>query len=1044
MVTSTIKVQVTQDQLERLIKNTALSAKEMDMLQKEVSETGAATVSLDKVMGAQANTLAELKEKADLLTEAYENLNKEADPKAFRELQSELQKTNSAIKTLEDSVEGVTIVEKFDGAVKIGAALAGVFGTASAAAQAFGEDVGLSAEEIEKAQLKVQVLVAALETLKLVTEAVSSENKLLGGTLGNLVGGLKTFVVGTETATTGISTFGKVGRLALVSIGIGAVILAVTTLIANFDKIVEVLRNVGEQPGFKPVVEFIDASIAKVRDFLSLITGGAIDDSKTAKIKSDAREIAKAAERQSSVLSDIEKQREKEISLIGSSLKSTEARLKAEAEINKKLIDQYNAAILVAQQQEKSAKAELDRLNAIGAGTDDISKAQERLSKAQSDSADLVIKKNSIIQGQQQALAEERQRQLEAQKASEIAIQETVVSRLERQRGDTRKTIDENIALERKLAEEKVRLIKLSDDAEIAALRKREKELRATGNRADAKEAERVRQQRIAVEKQTQESIAAVRQEELQNVQKFENDKTAIQLDSIERRRANEVSAAQAALETSVAGYDTQLRQLEDFLRKQEELLKVQRDKEILAAQGNPERLRQVEEKFQDDLTKLRQEGESRRLGLARTNLEDLSALRQTELEGELAAQSRVLQDSDRFVTRRLEDSKKFYALRRKQIDDDTNAELDALRDKDGNIDESNAKVQLLYAKRSDALEEVAAQEKETNAQIIADFGEQVQGALGSLQGLAQGVSDALTASAQKSLDATNERLDAEEAALEERLAALDEQLSALDESASTIEERISALSEQARNATGEQRKRILDALVGEQAALESVRKEQKRVADEKKRAEADQKRIDADRKKAQDDFNAQQEKSAQVQRIFAGVQAAVAVATLAATTAAKDFTFGVGTIAAIVALGGTIASLIAQFADVGGVIGEFSNGGFTAGTGSRDRTGFRTAGVVHEGEYVIPKRVMETPRGRSIAKAAESLRVDMGYPRKSRGGFDVGGFTNTSAVSSAATAPTQETANIADALARTEIFVAVTDINEGQQRVAKIVDRAS
>jgi hypothetical protein len=68
-----------------------------------------------------------------------------------------------------------------------------------------------------------------------------------------------------------------------------------------------------------------------------------------------------------------------------------------------------------------------------------------------------------------------------------------------------------------------------------------------------------------------------------------------------------------------------------------------------------------------------------------------------------------------------------------------------------------------------------------------------------------------------------------------------------------------------------------------------------------------------------------------------------------------------------------------------------YAEGGYTTAIGKRDHTGFRVAGVVHEDEYVIPKHVLDTPAGASLAAQAESLRNKKGSPNYAA--YAVGGF---------------------------------------------------
>lgn len=102
------------------------------------------------------------------------------------------------------------------------------------------------------------------------------------------------------------------------------------------------------------------------------------------------------------------------------------------------------------------------------------------------------------------------------------------------------------------------------------------------------------------------------------------------------------------------------------------------------------------------------------------------------------------------------------------------------------------------------------------------------------------------------------------------------------------------------------------------------------------------------------------------------------------------------GGVGAITPVG--IASLglvAAQTAAQVGVISSqsFAEGGYTgSGFGSPDSSGFKQAGVVHEGEYVVPKNVLESQRGASLVGALEAMRTSRPQPF-SNVGFANGGF---------------------------------------------------
>ena len=77
----------------------------------------------------------------------------------------------------------------------------------------------------------------------------------------------------------------------------------------------------------------------------------------------------------------------------------------------------------------------------------------------------------------------------------------------------------------------------------------------------------------------------------------------------------------------------------------------------------------------------------------------------------------------------------------------------------------------------------------------------------------------------------------------------------------------------------------------------------------------------------------------------------------------------------------------------------SFAEGGYTGeGFGTPDSSGFKQAGVVHEGEYVVPKNVLESQRGSSLVGALEAMRTSRPQPF-SNIGFANGGFAGASGV---------------------------------------------
>lgn len=90
----------------------------------------------------------------------------------FNQLQKDLQAAKSELDEFDASVQGVTSAQRAEGFLKLGQAAAGAFTIAAVGLEAF----GASTEEVEKLQAKMTGLIAALDGVKLITEALSAEN----------------------------------------------------------------------------------------------------------------------------------------------------------------------------------------------------------------------------------------------------------------------------------------------------------------------------------------------------------------------------------------------------------------------------------------------------------------------------------------------------------------------------------------------------------------------------------------------------------------------------------------------------------------------------------------------------------------------------------------------------------------------------------------------------------------------------------------------------------------------------------------------------
>jgi hypothetical protein len=174
-------------------------------------------------------------------------------------------------------------------------AIAGGFAAAQGALALFGTEN----KQVEEAIKKTQGAMALLQGVTAITNVLQKESALRLA-IATTAQTAYTAVVGTSTGAM------KLFRLALASTGIGALVVGLGLLISNFDDVKKVVMNL-----LKP----FDGIIAKVRDFLSVISFGLIDDSATAKTKDNAEKVVDAFNKTKDAMKESEKVIERAIEL---------------------------------------------------------------------------------------------------------------------------------------------------------------------------------------------------------------------------------------------------------------------------------------------------------------------------------------------------------------------------------------------------------------------------------------------------------------------------------------------------------------------------------------------------------------------------------------------------------------------------------------------------------------------------------------------------------------------------------------------------------
>ena len=120
----------------------------------------------------------------------------------------------------------------------------------------------------------------------------------------------------------------------------------------------------------------------------------------------------------------------------------------------------------------------------------------------------------------------------------------------------------------------------------------------------------------------------------------------------------------------------------------------------------------------------------------------------------------------------------------------------------------------------------------------------------------------------------------------------------------------------------------------------------------------------------------------------------------------------------------------------------SFARGGYTGdGYGQRDESGFKPAGIVHEGEYVVPKKVLKTRQGALLTSRLESMRTGaMGAFQPVTTSYATGGFVAPAPIVQATLTP----AELARAFQSIPLTVGVSEINTGLNRVQVQENRSS
>ncbi len=345
------------------LKNTILSLSEMDDLLKKLRDEQRTTKDPLKLQQLSKEA-GELELKIRDINEPFRDVNREIGEledrlyamatagqqgsKEFNEILSKVAQLKENVKNVDLAVDSLS-VDRFGQFVQAGENLTGVLGGVTGALQLMGIESKTAEENIAKL-MQLQSIMQGLQSLnqfrKQWTALMSSfkAGKVATDTINTIstaTGEASTATTGLATATNTATTSTKLFGTAFKAIGIGLIVSAIALLVANFDKLKEVVFNL--IPGLKDVADAVGNIIQKVTDFIGLTSEAGRQLEKLKKLNQG---IVTGIDSQIEMLSAMDDKEKEvyELSLKRNSLKRQS--LIETAKVNKKLNDEEQKQLI--------------------------------------------------------------------------------------------------------------------------------------------------------------------------------------------------------------------------------------------------------------------------------------------------------------------------------------------------------------------------------------------------------------------------------------------------------------------------------------------------------------------------------------------------------------------------------------------------------------------------------------------------------------------------------------------------------------------------
>ena len=278
------------------------------MAEKRTIELEVKDKGLDQVTGKTQTLKQELKQiQADMASGKLTGQEFETASKRAGMLKDKIADAGARVKALSSDTQ------KLDAALSLGSGIAGGFAVAQGAMGAFGAE----SENAQKAIMKVQSSLAILNGVQAVAKTFNKDSALMIQVQTKLYPQLTAAQTAFTTATAATTAGMKLLKMALIGTGIGALVVGIGLLVANFDAVKNAVMGLYEK--FTNLGGVAKTVISVLFPFVGIFHGivkaleyfGVVDDKTTKTMKANADARTKAIVKEQDKIADLAKKKQK-------------------------------------------------------------------------------------------------------------------------------------------------------------------------------------------------------------------------------------------------------------------------------------------------------------------------------------------------------------------------------------------------------------------------------------------------------------------------------------------------------------------------------------------------------------------------------------------------------------------------------------------------------------------------------------------------------------------------------------------------------------